>query len=223
MACRVMSATPCAATTSTPSTSLQVKSLATQIETGSGTGGANSSLAKSSCSLAFVYGTLKQGFSNHWLMEDMVGEGHARFVGLAKSKKRFPLVCGPFQVPFLLHIPDSGLQVQGELYAVDQSALKLLDELEGVTKGHYVRRPVVLTGLQSLEVDCAPTSEIHAEAYFAHPSLQRGLSSAPHIEAYTKKETVNYVYRKDRPKNRTFLEHVNCWIDSHGPVSHIRA
>jgi gamma-glutamylaminecyclotransferase len=173
------------------------------------------------CSLAFVYGTLKQGFSNHWLIEDVVGAGHAQFIGVAKTKQMYPLVCGPFQVPFLLNMPNSGLQVKGELYAVDQSALELLDELEGVTKGHYERRPVVLTGLQSLEVDCAPSSEILAEAYFAHPTLQRGLSSAPHIPAYTKKETVNYVYRKDRPKNRTFLEHVNNWINAQGPLSYI--
>lgn len=220
MACRVMSAV----TPSMPVTSLQLnKSSAAQVETGSRTGGANlMPLANPPCSLAFVYGTLKQGFSNHWLIEEVVGEGHAHFIGVAKSKQRFPLVCGPFQVPFLLHIPNSGLQVKGELYAVDQSALELLDELEGVTKGHYVRRPLMLTGLQFLEVDCAPTSEILAEAYFAHPSLQRGLSSPPHIEAYTKKETVNYVYRKDRPKNRTFLEHVNNWIDSQGPRSYIR-
>lgn len=107
-------------------------------------------------------------------------------------------------------------------FQVDQSALALLDELEGVSKGHYERHPLVLTGLQSLEVDCAPSSEILAEAYFAHPSLQRGLSSAPHIPAYTKKETVDYVYRNDRPKNRTFLQHVNHWINAQGPLSYIR-
>uniref|UniRef100_A0A7I4DTG0 Gamma-glutamylcyclotransferase family protein n=1 Tax=Physcomitrium patens TaxID=3218 RepID=A0A7I4DTG0_PHYPA len=69
-------------------------------------------LANPPCSLGFVYGTLKQGFSNHWLIEDAVGEGHAQFIGL---------------------------QVKGELYAVDQTALELLDELEGVSKGHYER------------------------------------------------------------------------------------
>lgn len=189
---------------------------AVQLEVGSRTGGGLMAmhLANPPCSLAFVYGTLKQGFSNHWLMEDVVGEGHAHFVGVARTKQRYPLVCGPFQVPFLLHMPNSGLHVKGELYAVDQTALELLDELECTAKGHYVRRPLILTGLQSLEVDCGPECEIFAEAYFAHPALQRGLSSAPHIEAYTKKETVNYVYRKDRPKNRTILEHVNHWIDS---------
>jgi len=178
-------------------------------------------LSNPPCSLAFVYGTLKQGFSNHWLIEDVVGAGHAHFLGVAKTKQRYPLVCGPFQVPFLLNMPNSGLEVRGELYAVDQSALELLDELEGVSKGHYERRPLVLTGLQSLEVDCAPKSEILAEAYFAHPTLQRGLSSAPHIDAYTKKETVDYVYRKDRPKNRTFLQHVENWIEAQGPRSYI--
>jgi gamma-glutamylaminecyclotransferase len=185
-------------------------------------------LANPPCSLAFVYGTLKHGFSNHWLIEDVVGAGHAHFLGVAKTKQRFPLVCGPFQVPFLLNMPNSGLQVEGELYAVDQSALERLDELEGVSKGHYQRRPLVLTGLTSLEEDCSPSSEILGdaseilgEAYFAYPALQQGLSSAPHIDAYTVKETLDYVYRKDRPKNRTFLQHVEHWIDAQGPRSYI--
>ncbi|XP_024370657.1 putative gamma-glutamylcyclotransferase At3g02910 [Physcomitrium patens] len=224
-ACRVMAAALGAAgVPSMPLPSLAKPSPASHVEIGGRPGGAMMPmhLANPPCSLAFVYGTLKQGFSNHWLIKDAVGEGHAQFIGVAKTKQQYPLVCGPFQVPFLLNIPSSGLQVKGELYAVDQTALELLDELEGVSKGHYERRPLVLTNLQSLEYDCKPNSEILAEAYFAHPSLQRGLSSAPHIEAYTKRETATYVYRKDRPKNRTFLEHVNNWIDSHGPLSYIR-
>lgn len=205
---------------STPSSRMPSSS---SVEIGGRTGGVMMPmrLANPPCTLAFVYGTLKQGFSNHWLIKEVVEEGHAHFIGVARTKTRYPLVCGPFQVPFLLHMPNSGLQVKGELYAVDQSALELLDELEGTTKGHYVRRPLVLTGLQSLQVDHAPT-EVFAEAYFADPTLQRGLSSAPHIKAYTKRETENYVYRKDRPKNRTFLEHVNNWIDSQGPLSYIQ-
>ena len=194
---------------------------AVQLEVGSRTGGGLMAmhLANRPCSLAFVYGTLKQGFSNHWLMGDVVGEGHAHFVGVARTKQRYPLVCDPFQVPFLLHMPNSGLHVRGELYGVRNTRrtlpcsslpiaiacvlcrnlipddvhlilrlIKLLDELECTAKGHYVRRPLILTGLQPLEVDCAPECEILAEAYFAHAALQRGLSSAPHIEAYTKKK-----------------------------------
>lgn len=97
-------------------------------------------------------------------------------------------------------------------HQVDSTAVELLDELEGVSKGHYVRSPLSLTCLQSLLVQSS-VDEIEAEAYFAAGPLTQGLASAPHIEAYTKKETVNYIRRKDRPQNRTFLEHVHHWID----------
>lgn len=83
-------------------------------------------LANPPCTLAFVYGTLKQGFSNHWLIEDAVSKGHARFIGVAKTKQRYPLVCGPFQVPFLLDMPARGLHVKGEVYAVGLSFLMFL-------------------------------------------------------------------------------------------------
>lgn len=125
MACRVMCAASGAAAPSTSMQSVEMKSSsATHVEMGScRTGGAlmPMHLANPPCSLAFVYGTLKEGFSNHWLIEDVVGEGHAHFIGVAKTKTRYPLVCGPFQVPFLLHMPKSGLQVKGELYAVSRA------------------------------------------------------------------------------------------------------
>nr|PNR29445.1 hypothetical protein PHYPA_028138 [Physcomitrium patens] len=142
----------------------------------------------------------------------MLGEDQAQFIGVAKTKELYPLVCDPFQVSFLFNIPSSGLQVKGYLYsriAVDQTAQELLDELKGVSKGHYECRPLVLTNLQSLDYDCKPNSEILTKGYFAHPSLQHGLSRVRHIEAYTKRGTATYFYRKDRPKNYTFLEHVN--------------
>lgn len=67
---------------------------------------------------AFVYGTLKKGFSNYWLMEEVCATGHARFLGSARTKQKFPLVCGPYQVPFLIDIPSAGHHVRGELYEV---------------------------------------------------------------------------------------------------------
>lgn len=121
MACQVMCAANGAAAPSTPMQSLEMKSSSvTQVQIGSHAGSVlmPMHLANPPCSLAFVYGTLKQGFSNHWLIEDVVGEGHAHFIGVARTKQRYPLVCGPFQVPFLLHMPNSGVQVKGELYAV---------------------------------------------------------------------------------------------------------
>lgn len=67
---------------------------------------------------AFVYGTLKKGFSNYWLMEDVVAKGHARYLGTARTKQKFPMVCGPYQVPFLIDLPSAGYHVRGELYEV---------------------------------------------------------------------------------------------------------
>lgn len=160
---------------------------------------------------AFVYGTLKKGFSNHWLMEDVVAKGHARFLGTARTKEKFPMVCGPYQVPFLIDLPSTGHHVRGELYEVDCHAIERLDELEGVSKGNYVRRSIVLSDLQ-LEPDYSNSVDLIAHAYFAAPSYASRLAVAPHIEAFTEKESATYVRRKDRPQNRTFLQHIEHWI-----------
>jgi gamma-glutamylcyclotransferase (GGCT)/AIG2-like uncharacterized protein YtfP len=96
--------------------------------------------------LAFVYGTLKQGFGNHWLMEELMESRHARFLGAGLTSRKFPLVCGPFRVPFLLHTPSPcGHHVRGEVYEIDDFALARLDDLEGITKGHYERKQIDVT------------------------------------------------------------------------------
>ncbi|KAJ7513789.1 hypothetical protein O6H91_23G057700 [Diphasiastrum complanatum] len=176
-------------------------------------------------SLAFVYGTLKKGFGNYWLMEEQILKGHAGFFGTAETKQRFPLVCGPFQVPFLLNIPSDGQHVVGELYLVDRIALARLDELEGVDKGHYERSCLLVSGLH---IDSPARSmlgdgcivedwmEFKAEAYFAASHYARRLAQAPHLKAYTEKEAANYTRRKDRPQNYTFLQHIQAWIAKQG-------
>ncbi|KAI5064590.1 hypothetical protein GOP47_0021260, partial [Adiantum capillus-veneris] len=235
--------------------------------------------APSSTRLAFVYGTLKRGFGNHWLMEELMAGSHAHFLGYALTKRRFPLVCGPFQVPFLLHSPSpSGHHVRGELYQVDSLAISRLDELEGVGKGHYERCPIYVRIISPLldadthprngvaetdmetnqndvdqsngamddaascctlagplsscrmymeppepdEIDSMSSSNevsgyMPAEAYFACADYGlRMADRAPHIPCYTEKEALTYVRRKDRPHNRTFLEHVLAWIEKQG-------
>ncbi|RZC72889.1 hypothetical protein C5167_048366, partial [Papaver somniferum] len=59
--------------------------------------------------LVFTYGTLKKGFPNHVLLEDLIKSGDAEYLGIYKSKNKYPLVCGPYKVPFLLNFPDSEL------------------------------------------------------------------------------------------------------------------
>lgn len=240
-----------------------------------------------SARLAFVYGTLKRGFGNHWLMKELVAGQNALFLGYACTKRRFPLVCGPFQVPFLLPSPSpAGHHVRGELYQVDSLAISRLDELEGVGKGHYERRPIdvrlispsfdagtrathdgaemgkskhqndvdqnngdmdvehpgldrtlccTLAGsLSSCRMymdppDLDETDELssstelsgylRAEAYFACADYGlRMADRAPHIPCYTEKEASTYVRRKDRPHDRTFLEHVHAWIEEQGLI-----
>ena len=209
-----------------------------------------------------------------------MGSRHARFVGGGFTSRKFPLVCGPFQVPFLLHTSTPcGHHVQGEVYEIDEFALSRLDELEGISKGHYERRTidvrvmepgsgndgkdgnliarfedVIVVGTECCDdiVGCeavdsddaiaqeprhldddamvfksecrddlvetvnglAGTVELCAQAYFASQTYGHKMAScAPHIPCYTDKEASTYVRRKDRPANRTFLEHVHAWMD----------
>ncbi|XP_018362593.1 PREDICTED: gamma-glutamylaminecyclotransferase B isoform X2 [Trachymyrmex cornetzi] len=78
----------------------------------------------------FVYGTLKRGEPNHSLMKD-TANGYAKFLGLGKTTVQYPLVIGTkYNIPLLLKKPNTGNYVLGEIYDVDSSMLKRLDELE---------------------------------------------------------------------------------------------
>lgn len=160
--------------------------------------------------LVFTYGTLKQGFSNHGLIQDMISTGDAVFIGNYQTLEKLPLVCGPYRVPFLINLPGSGEKVWGELYAVSPRALTRMDELEGTSRGHYERLPVAIDGGKDGEVS-------YVEAYYAHRNYamelwkkngERGFSS------YTEKEAKGYVKRKDRPQNLTFLDQIRLFVSS---------
>ncbi|GAQ87664.1 hypothetical protein KFL_003680140 [Klebsormidium nitens] len=170
--------------------------------------------------LAFVYGTLKRGFGNYWLMEDMVQQGTAHFLGTARTQHRYPLVCGPFQVPFMLNNRDEGHHVKGEVYSISNAGVERLDELEGVDKGHYKRLAIALRDLHVTASELHPEEErlvaaAEAQAYFAYPSYSDSMAAATdeHIDAYTEREAATYIKRSERPGNKTFLEHVQCWIE----------
>jgi len=161
--------------------------------------------------LVFVYGTLKRGFGNHWLIEEMIAGGHAEFVGIGRSEERYPLVCGPYQVPFLLYLNGFGEHVFGEVYAIDAYALQRFDELEGTTKGHYVRRSIRLRLLKMAEDE----DVLESQAYFAANSYtpQMWMKTRHNCLCnYSVEETKNYVRRKDRPPHLSFLEHINIFL-----------
>lgn len=74
----------------------------------------------------FVYGTLKQGYGNHRLLNQ---EG-SEFLGTFISKdSSFTMSCCGF--PFVNRIEEGGNKFSGELYEVTEEVLSQLDSLEG--------------------------------------------------------------------------------------------
>lgn len=88
----------------------------------------------------FVYGTLKRGFHNHRLL-DVEG---AEFLSQAQTDDPFRLVVR--SLPYVLHGVDhqTGKQIKGELYIVDDETFRRLDRLEGHPR-FYERKKVCIT------------------------------------------------------------------------------
>ncbi|XVF06842.1 hypothetical protein REPUB_Repub06bG0085800 [Reevesia pubescens] len=177
--------------------------------------------------LVFTYGTLKRDFSNHVLLQDLMRTGDAVFKGTYRTVEKYPLVCGPYRVPFLLHMPGSGHRVTGELYAVSARGLARVDELEGTSRGHYERLPIQLmpagneSGKEENEEEvlrrCAGGVTCAAEAYYAHRSYEKEMwkrNGRKGYWIYSEKEAKGYVKRKDRPQHLTFLDHIRIFISS---------
>ncbi|KAE8699277.1 putative gamma-glutamylcyclotransferase [Hibiscus syriacus] len=173
--------------------------------------------------LVFTYGTLKRGFSNHVLLQDLMRTGDAVFKGSYRTLEKYPLVCGPYRVPFLLNMSGSGQFVMGELYAVSARGLARVDELEGTSRGHYERRPIRLTPAGNKEkggeelLGCSGELTCATEAYYAHESYEEEMwnkNGRKGFEMYSKKEAEGYVKRKDRPQNLSFLDHIRIFVSS---------
>jgi gamma-glutamylcyclotransferase (GGCT)/AIG2-like uncharacterized protein YtfP len=69
----------------------------------------------------FVYGTLKQGFRNHHLLE------HCVLVGKGRTKNKYALYVDG--IPYVTN-KESVSNIQGEVYLVDEDTLTTLDQLE---------------------------------------------------------------------------------------------
>lgn len=90
--------------------------------------------------LVFVYGTLKRGQRNHYLLAG------AEYLGPASTEPKYRLIdCGPY--PALLDdVKRCGpevepLAVAGEVYRIDAATLAALDRLED--EGRLYRRAVI--------------------------------------------------------------------------------
>jgi gamma-glutamylaminecyclotransferase len=88
--------------------------------------------------LIFVYGTLKEGYRNHTRF--LVNQPR---VGTGRTNRRFHVTCVGF--PIAYERGPHPLQVDGEVYLVDDKILVSLDRLEGVP--HLYQRTTVKINL----------------------------------------------------------------------------
>ncbi|KAF9624663.1 hypothetical protein IFM89_012840 [Coptis chinensis] len=166
--------------------------------------------------LIFAYGTLKRGFPNHNLMQDLMQTNDATFLGVYRTVEKYPLVCGPYGVPFLLNLPNSGdsNSVLGELYAVSEIGLSRMDELEGTSRNHYERLAVEVVKKEGNNNNVAV---VKAEGYFGHRSFAGELwkkSGEKGLCEYDGEAAKGYVKRSDRPANISFVDMVWLFINS---------
>lgn len=95
--------------------------------------------------LVFVYGTLKINQPNYYLMLDQAN-GASRFIGNGTTNDKYPLVIGTrYNIPFLVDLKNVGLNVNGEIFEVNEKMLARLDELEGHPH-FYVRQEITING-----------------------------------------------------------------------------
>ncbi|XP_062098905.1 putative gamma-glutamylcyclotransferase At3g02910 [Humulus lupulus] len=160
-------------------------------------------------SLIFTYGTLKRGFHNHTLTQDLISHKDAVYVGDFVTHQPIPLVIGPHGIPYIINdLPGSGHRIKGELYAVTGPGLARLDDLEGIAIGHYERLPIQVVRNLSDDDDV-----VSAEAYFAHRSFGHALwerNGRESLSEYSEIEGRRLVYKPDH--SRSILEDVSLFL-----------
>jgi gamma-glutamylcyclotransferase (GGCT)/AIG2-like uncharacterized protein YtfP len=98
----------------------------------------------------FVYGTLMKGEYNHYLLES------SRFLDNASTRAEFDL----FDLGLYPAMAEQGrLQVKGEIYEVDDSALAMVDMLED-HPNWYTRTKIRLSNGETVETYIMPRRKL---------------------------------------------------------------
>ena len=87
----------------------------------------------------FVYGTLKKGFHNNFLLKDSIYLGNGKVINYALKKSLFPVM-----------IKRKNNTVYGEVYAVDDHILSQLDDLESEGIMYERKKIKVNTGSETI-------------------------------------------------------------------------
>jgi gamma-glutamylaminecyclotransferase len=105
--------------------------------------------------LIFVYGTLKRGGTNHRQISAQT------FVATARTVPGYRLFdLGDY--PGMVASSDDRSGVTGEVWSLDEAAVRRLDLFEGVDQGLYRRAAISLQ---------PPHAELNVEAYLYLPSV----------------------------------------------------
>jgi gamma-glutamylaminecyclotransferase len=108
--------------------------------------------------ILFLYGTLKRGQKNHHFMADQ------EFLGEASTMPLYRLYALGWH-PGMVLDADGGVEVRGELWAVDDRILAQLDEYEGVPNW-FIRQDIAVR-------DCFET----VQAYLYNQNVPPGAIS----------------------------------------------
>lgn len=141
-------------------------------------------------------------------MADLISHNDAVFIGTYITDLHLPLVQGPYGIPFMLNLPgESPHRIKGELYSVSYSGLRRLDELEGITRGHYERLPITLRSEDG-------ESTVEAEAYYGHRIFAEEMwkkNGEQGFDVYTEELAKEYVIRDLRPQDVSFRDAISLF------------
>ncbi|ESO90192.1 hypothetical protein LOTGIDRAFT_124020 [Lottia gigantea] len=153
--------------------------------------------------LVFVYGTLKRGQPNYPQLNPE--NGVSTFKGSAKTINKYPLVIGSkYNIPFLLLKPDSGHNVEGEVYEVDKKMLDHCDDFEGHPNFYQrLETPVQLIKNENDELLTKPNT-FNCWCYFLK-TFKPVLLDLPYLESYCSSKGQPYVERYARDQQAGYL------------------
>ncbi|XP_062075623.1 putative gamma-glutamylcyclotransferase At3g02910 [Humulus lupulus] len=148
-------------------------------------------------SLIFTCGTLKRGFHNHTLIQDLISHKDVVYISDYVTHQPIPLVTSPQGIPYIISLPRSSHRIKGELYVVMGPGLTCLDDLEGNAIGHYECLPILVVRDLNDNDDV-----VSAEGYFAQRSFGDALwerNGRECLNEYSKIEGRRFVLNQDRP------------------------
>jgi len=132
--------------------------------------------------LIFVYGTLKKDCSNHNVLKKI----NAKFIDNCKTKDKYPMYKSENYFPYLENQKGVGKHITGELYHINNSKEKVLDEFEGVPN---------LYKSGTLTIIDSSSKEIEVSVYFK--SKETELSNKKLINNWIEKSAAEYNFMFD--------------------------